>query len=83
MGRKRFDPKGKANVFKMNRELRERVKFKLSIDRLNKCSLHENGSIRIPHDIDPFPFEKINHGLLGSVIFCKVCKAIIFKGNKH
>ena len=66
----------------MNRELRERVKFKLSIDRLNKCSLQENGSIRIPHDIDPHPFEKINHGLLGSVIFCKVCKVIIFKGNK-
>ena len=67
----------------IDRALKERVKFKQSIDGLNKCSLQENGSIRIPHDIDPFPFEKINHGLLGSVIFCKVCKAIIFKGNKH
>ena len=67
----------------MNRELRERVKFKLSIDRLNKCSLNENESIRIPHDIEPFPFEYIHNELLGKVIFCKICKAIIFKGNKH
>ena len=67
----------------MNRELRERVKFKLSIDRLNKCSLQENGSIRIPHDIEPLQFEYIHNELLGKVIFCKICKAIIFKGNKQ
>ena len=66
-----------------DRALKERVKFKQSIDGLKKCSLQENGSIRIPHDIDPFPFEKIKHGLLGNIIFCKVCKAIIFKGNKY
>ena len=67
----------------MNRELRERVKFKLSIDRLNKCSLQDNGHIRIPHDIEPFPFEVIMHGLLGKIVFCKICKATIFKGNKE
>ena len=67
----------------IDKELKRRVRFKQSIDGLNKCSLQENGSIRIPHDIDPFPFESMNHGLLGDVIFCKVCKAIIFKGNKE
>tara|TARA_S200002703_G_scaffold154430_1_gene157186 strand:+ start:342 stop:569 length:228 start_codon:yes stop_codon:yes gene_type:complete len=66
----------------IDRKLKERVKFKQSIDRLNKCSLQKNGSIRIPHDIDPFPFEYIYNELLGKVIFCKICKAIIFKGNK-
>jgi hypothetical protein len=66
-----------------NRELKERVKFKLSIDRLNKCSLQDNGHIRIPHDIEPFPFEYIYNELLGKVVFCKICKGIIFKGNKH
>ena len=67
----------------MNRELRERVKFKLSIDRLNKCSLNENGSIRIPHDIDDFRYEAIDHSLLGKIWFCLGCKAILFKGNKQ
>ena len=83
MGRERFDPKGKANVFKMNSELKRRVKFKQSIDGLRKCSLQENGSIRIPQDIEPLPFEYIYNELLGKVIFCKICKGIIFKGNKQ
>ena len=65
-----------------NRELKERVMFKQSIDGLNKCKLINTGHIRIPHDIEPFPFEYIHNELLGKVIFCKICKAIIFKGNK-
>tara|TARA_R100000664_G_scaffold15150_1_gene23572 strand:- start:1189 stop:1410 length:222 start_codon:yes stop_codon:yes gene_type:complete len=67
----------------IDRELKERVRFKQSIDGLKKCSLQENGSIRIPHDIEPFPFEVIMHGLLGKIVFCKICKATIFKGNKE
>ena len=82
MGRKRFDPKGKANIFKMNRELRERVKFKLSIDRLKKCRLMENGYKEIHHKMKPGDHEMIDHGLLGKIVFCKKCKGIIFRGNK-
>jgi hypothetical protein len=64
-------------------ELKRRVKFKQSIDGLKKCRLMDNGSIRIPHDIDPFPFEYFHNELLGKIIFCKKCKAIIFRGNKQ
>ena len=66
-----------------DRALKERVKFKQSIDGLRKCKLMNTGHIRIPHDIEPFPFEVIRHGLLGKIVFCKICKATIFKGNKE
>jgi hypothetical protein len=83
MGRKESNCKGKAIVFKMTyRELKERVKFKLSIDRLNKCHLQENGAIKIPHDLDDFRFEAVDHSLLGKIWFCLGCKGIIFRGNK-
>ena len=67
----------------MNRELRERVKFKQSIDRLNKCHLNDNGLIKIPHTMKPGDHEMIDHGLLGKIVFCKKCKGIIFRGNKN
>ena len=66
-----------------NRELKRRVKFKQSIDGLKKCSLQENGSIRIPHTMKRTDHEMIDHGLLGKIVFCKICKGIIFRGNKH
>ena len=64
-------------------ELKRRVKFKQSIDGLKKCRLMDNGHIGIPHTMKPGDHEMIDHGLLGKIVFCKICKAIIFKGNKH
>ena len=64
------------------RELKERVKFKLSIDRLNKCSLMDNGHPKIPHPMKLNDDEMIDHALLGKIVFCKICKGIIFRGNK-
>ncbi len=84
MGRKRFNPKGKANLPKMiDRALKERVKFKQSIDGLRKCRLMDNGHIGIPHIMKPGDHEIIDHGLLGKIVFCKKCKGIIFRGNKQ
>lgn len=66
-----------------NRELKERVKFKLSIDRLNKCHLLSNGHPGIPHPNKLSDHEMIDHALLGKIVFCKKCKAILFRGNKQ
>ena len=111
MGRKRFDPKGKANVFKMNdkealekkllyRSLKERIKFKQSIDQLNKCRLTKCGIGLIPgHEYDVlsnegkeewkrlynfrFPYYRIYHETLGSILFCDMCCSVMFQGNKQ
>ena len=63
-------------------ELKRRVKFKQSIDRLNKCHLLSNGHPGIPHPMKQGDHEMIDHGLLGKIVFCKKCKGIIFRGNK-
>ena len=64
-----------------DRALKERVKFKQSIDRLKKCHLNDNGLIKIPHKVES-RIETIDHSLLGKIWFCHGCKAIIFRGNK-
>jgi hypothetical protein len=68
----------------IDRELKERVKFKQSIDRLKKCHLKSNGSFQLcERKNNYFPLKCINHSLLGKIFFCKICKGIIFRGNKQ
>ena len=67
----------------IDRALKERVKFKQSIDRLNKCHLLSNGHPGIPHTMKQGDHEMIDHALLGKIVFCKICKGIIFRGNKE
>jgi len=67
----------------IDRELKRRVKFKQSIDRLNKCHLLSNGHPGIPHTMKQGDHEMIDHALLGKIVFCKICKGIIFRGNKE
>jgi hypothetical protein len=66
----------------IDRALKERVKFKQSIDGLNKFHLNDNGLIKIPHRVES-KIETIDHSLLGKIWFCHGCKAIIFRGNKQ
>ena len=66
-------------------ELKRRVKFKQSIDGLNKC--HPSGEVQFKlcqgQQYKPIPFQRIEHSLIGTMLHCNYCQSIIFKGNKQ